>query len=59
MYVCISNLTTAGARNTRDGDTGIEDNSSFARFFKLDKYAMFSFAMTNGLGSDSNKFKTP
>ena len=30
-----------GARSTRDGDTGNEDNSSFARFFKLDKYAMF------------------
>ena len=25
-----------GARSTRDGDTGNEDNSSFARFFKLD-----------------------
>ena len=24
-------------------DTGNEDNSSFARFFKLDKYAMFKF----------------
>ena len=23
-----------GARSTRDGDTGNEDNSSFARFFK-------------------------
>ena len=31
--------------------------SSFARFFKLDKYAMFSFAMTSGLASDSDKFK--
>ena len=41
-----------GARSTRDGDTG-----SFARFFKLDKYAMFSFAMTSGLASDSDKFK--
>ena len=39
------------------GDTGNEDNSSFARFFKLDKYAMFSFAMTCGLASDSDKFK--
>ena len=28
-----------GARSTRDGDTGNEDNSSFARFFKLDKHA--------------------
>ena len=45
-----------GARST-DGDTGNEDNSSFARFFKLDKYAMFSFAMTSGLASDSDKFK--
>ena len=27
-----------GARSTRDGDTGNEDNSSFARFFKLDKF---------------------
>ena len=26
-------------------------------FFKLDKYAMFSFAMTSGLASDSDKFK--
>ena len=25
-----------GARSTQDGDTGNEDNSSFARFFKLD-----------------------
>ena len=40
-----------GARSTRDGDTGNEDNSSFARFFKLVKYAMFSFAMTRGLAS--------
>ena len=46
-----------GARSTRDGDTGNEDNSSFARFFELDKYAMFSFAMTSGLASDSDKFK--
>ena len=44
-----------GARSTRDGN---EDNSSFARFFKLDKYAMFSFAMTrSSLASDSDKFK--
>ena len=41
----------------RYGDTGNEDNSSFARFFKLDTYAMFSFAMTSGLASDSDKFK--
>ena len=27
------------------------------QFFKLDKYAMFSFAMTSGLASDSDKFK--
>ena len=46
-----------GARSTRDGDTGNEDNSSFARFFKLETYAMFSFAMTSGLASDSDKFK--
>ena len=46
-----------GARSTRDGDTGNEDNSSFAQFFKLDKYAMFSFAMTCGLASNSDKFK--
>ena len=46
-----------GHGSTRDGDTGNEDNSSFARFFKLDKYAMFSFAMTSGLASDSDKFK--
>ena len=26
-------------------------------FFKLDKYAMFSFATTSGLASDSDKFK--
>ena len=26
-------------------------------FFKLDKYAMLSFAMTSGLASDSDKFK--
>ena len=46
-----------GARNTRDGDTGNEDDNSFAGFFKLDKYAMFSFAMTSDLASDSDKFK--
>ena len=46
-----------GARSTRDGDTGNEYNSSFARFFKLDKYAMLSFAMTSGLASDFDKFK--
>ena len=28
-----------------------------ARLFKLDKYAMFSFAMTSGLASDSDKLK--
>ena len=44
-----------GARSTRDGDTDNEDDSSFARFFKLDKYAMFSFAMTSGLASDKVK----
>ena len=27
------------ARSTRDGDTGNEDNISFARFFKLDNLA--------------------
>ena len=27
-------LNAPGARSTRDGDTGNEDNSSFARFFK-------------------------
>ena len=29
----------------------------FLRCFKLDKYAMFSFAMTSGLASDSDKLK--
>ena len=29
----------------------------FCWFFKLDKYAMFSFAMTSGLASVSDKFK--
>ena len=29
----------------------------FCWFFQLDKYAMFSFAMTSGLASDSDKFK--
>ena len=38
-------------RSTRDGDTGNEDDSSFAGF------AMLSFAMTSGLASDSDKFK--
>ena len=46
-----------GARSTQDGDTGNEDNSSLTRFSKLDKYAMFSFAMTSGLASDSDKFE--
>ena len=44
------------AWSTQDGDTGNEDNSSFARFIKLDKYAMLSFAMTSGLESDFDKF---
>ena len=52
-----SGNSSAGARSTRDGDTGNEDNSSFARIFKLDKYVMFSFAMTSGLASDSDEFK--
>ena len=30
-----------GTRSTRDGDTGNEDNSSFARFFKLDCHVQF------------------
>ena len=34
-----------------------ENNSSFARFFKLDIYAMFSFAMTSGFARDSDKFE--
>ena len=34
-----------------------EDNCNFARFFKLDKYAMFSSAITSGLASDSDKFE--
>ena len=38
-------------RSTRDGDTGNEDDSSFAGF------AMLSFAMTSGLARDSDKFK--
>ena len=46
-----------GARSTRDGDTRKLDDSSFAGFFKLDKYAMFSFAMTSGLASDSDEFE--
>ena len=46
-----------GARSTRDGGTGNEDNSSFARFLKLGKFTMFSFAITSGLASDSDKFK--
>ena len=46
-----------GARSNRFGDTGNEDDKSLARFFKLDKYAMFSFDMTSGLASDSDKFK--
>ena len=50
-------LISLRARSTRDGDTGNEDNSSFVRFFKLDKYVMFSFAMTSGLASDSDKLK--
>ena len=29
----------------------------FCSVFKLDKYAMFSFVMTSGLASDSDKFK--
>ena len=44
-----------GARSTRDGDTGNEDDSSFAGFSNLTN-AMFSFAM--GLASDSDKFNT-
>ena len=50
-------MFSAGAWSTRDGDTWNEENNSFARLFKLDKYAMFSLAMTSGLASDSDKFK--
>ena len=32
-----------GAWSTRDGDTGNEDNSSFAQFFKLDKAVLLGF----------------
>ena len=39
-----------GARNTRDGDTGNEDNSSFARFFKLDKICHVQFCHDKRLG---------
>ena len=46
-----------GARSTRDGDTGNEDNSSFAWFIELDKYVMFSSAMTSGLAIDSDEMK--
>ena len=46
-----------GAGSSRDGDTDNEDDSSSAGFFKIDKYAMFSFAMTSSLASDSDKFK--
>ena len=61
-----------GARSTRDGDTGNEDDSSFAGFLNLTNmpcsvlpcqaawqviHAMFSFAMSSGLASDSDKFK--
>ena len=46
-----------GARSTRDGDSGNVDDRSFPRFLKLDKYAMFSFAMTSGLASDSDKIE--
>ena len=33
------------------------ERQQFCLFFKLGKYAMFSFAMTSGLASDSDKFK--
>ena len=39
-----------GARSTRDGDTGNEDNSSFARFFKLDKICHVPFCHDKRLG---------
>ena len=39
-----------GARSTRDGDTGNEDNSSFARFFKLDKKCHVQFCHDKRLG---------
>ena len=45
-----------GARSTRDGDTGNEDNSSFARFFKLDKWAMFSFVDGTGNAMRTTSF---
>ena len=42
------------ALRTQDGDTSNENNSSFAFFYK---YAMFSFAITSGLASDSDNLK--
>ena len=41
-----------GKGSTRNGDTGNEDGTL------LDKYAMFRFVVTNGLGIDSDKFIT-
>ena len=38
-----SNLSKA--QSTQDGDNGNEDYSSFAGFFKLDKYAMLSLCL--------------
>ena len=35
-----------GARSTRDGDTGNEDGSSFAGFFKLDNSDKFEIIIT-------------
>ena len=38
----VPEMVVPGARSTRDGDTGNEDNSSFARFFKLDMISLKS-----------------
>ena len=50
-----------GARSTRDGvpesTPAMRTTAVLLGFFKLDKYAMFSFAMTSSLASDSDKFK--
>ena len=46
-----------GARSTRDGDTGNEDNSNFAGFLNLTN-AMFSFAMTSSVAGDKFKMVT-
>ena len=53
----VPEMVTPRARSTRDGDTGNEDNSSFARFFKLDKFKIIITLRRAQKFGDSGPYK--